>query len=92
MSETIQILDVVALTKDLPEKELRKGQVGTVVESLGRQAREPQAPPSAVDLGVKRLVRNRDRVEHLFARYEQLASPMIAPTAPPLTGGPTSWT
>jgi len=36
MSEEIQVLDVVALIKDLPEKKLRKGQVGTVVESLGR--------------------------------------------------------
>ena len=34
MSETIDILDVVALTEDLPESGLYKGQVGTVVESL----------------------------------------------------------
>jgi hypothetical protein len=31
---TIKLLDVVALTADLPEKGLRRGQVGTVVESL----------------------------------------------------------
>jgi Domain of unknown function (DUF4926) len=30
----IQLLDVVALTKDLPERGLRRGQVGTVVELL----------------------------------------------------------
>ena len=30
----IHPLDVVALTKDLPQRELRRGQVGTVVEQL----------------------------------------------------------
>lgn len=34
MSQIINILDVVALTEDLPERGLRRGQVGTVVESL----------------------------------------------------------
>ena len=32
--DKIQLLDVVALTADLPEKGLLRGQVGTVVESL----------------------------------------------------------
>jgi hypothetical protein len=31
--ETIKTLDVVALLKDLPEKKLLRGQIGTVVES-----------------------------------------------------------
>jgi hypothetical protein len=31
---TVRILDVVALTSDLPEKGLLRGQVGTVVETL----------------------------------------------------------
>ena len=31
-SETIKILDVVALLKDLPEAKLLRGQIGTVVE------------------------------------------------------------
>jgi len=34
MSESIKLLDVVALTVDLPEKGLVHGQVGTVVEEL----------------------------------------------------------
>jgi hypothetical protein len=34
MNETINLLDVVALTEELPERGLRRGQVGTVVESL----------------------------------------------------------
>ena len=33
-NETIQPLDVVALTVDLPDKGLLRGQVGTVVETL----------------------------------------------------------
>lgn len=31
----LHILDVVALTEDLPQKGLCRGQVGTVVETLG---------------------------------------------------------
>jgi hypothetical protein len=34
MSAPIQLLDVVALTEDIPERGLSRGQVGTVVESL----------------------------------------------------------
>jgi len=34
MNGTIEILDVVALVRDLPERGLVRGQVGTVVEKL----------------------------------------------------------
>ena len=34
MSNGIQLLDVVALTEDVPERGLSRGQVGTVVQSL----------------------------------------------------------
>jgi hypothetical protein len=34
MSTGIKLLDVVALTEDLPESKLQRGQVGTVVELL----------------------------------------------------------
>jgi hypothetical protein len=34
MDDEIKLLDVVALTDDLPSRELRRGQVGTVVEEL----------------------------------------------------------
>lgn len=34
MSKEIRVLDVVALLEDLPERNLRRGQVGTVVEQL----------------------------------------------------------
>ena len=35
MNATIGLLDVVALMEDLPDRGLRRGQVGTVVEQLG---------------------------------------------------------
>lgn len=34
MSSEVRLLDVVALTKDVPTHRLREGQVGTVVEVL----------------------------------------------------------
>jgi hypothetical protein len=33
-TQAVKLLDVVALTEDLPERCLRRGQVGTIVESL----------------------------------------------------------
>lgn len=35
MNQEIRLLDVVALTEDIPGSGLLRGQVGTVVESLG---------------------------------------------------------
>lgn len=34
MNETIQLLDVVALLHDLPDNNLRRGEVGTIIEYL----------------------------------------------------------
>jgi hypothetical protein len=34
LANAIRLLDVVALTEDLPDRGLRRGQVGTVVELL----------------------------------------------------------
>lgn len=34
MDDELKLLDVVALTEDLPEEGLRRGQVGTIVEDL----------------------------------------------------------
>jgi hypothetical protein len=34
MTEAIKLLDVVALTEDLPQRGLARGQVGTAVEAL----------------------------------------------------------
>ena len=34
MNDDIELLDVVALTEDLPEQGVRRGQVGTIVEVL----------------------------------------------------------
>ena len=38
MNNTIKLLDVVALSEDLPERGLSRGQVGTVVEKLNDDA------------------------------------------------------
>jgi hypothetical protein len=35
MKDDMHLLDVVALTEDIQEKGLRRGQVGTIVEVLG---------------------------------------------------------
>ena len=35
MAETPKVLDVVALTEDMRTNDLRRGQVGTIVEILG---------------------------------------------------------
>jgi hypothetical protein len=40
MTQVARVLDVVALTVDLPEQGLRRGQVGTVVELFGDEAAE----------------------------------------------------
>ena len=40
MNGEIHLLDVVALTEDIPDRGLLRGQVGTVVESLGPGAFE----------------------------------------------------
>ena len=40
MINAVRLLDVVALTEDLPDRGLRRGQVGTVVEQLGPDAFE----------------------------------------------------
>jgi hypothetical protein len=36
MNQEIRVLDVVALTEDIIDRGLLRGQVGTVVESLGQ--------------------------------------------------------
>lgn len=35
MKQKIELLDTVALTEDIPDRDLRQGEVGTVVEMLG---------------------------------------------------------
>jgi hypothetical protein len=40
MTSPIQLLDVVALTEDLPQRGLARGQVGTVVEALAPEVFE----------------------------------------------------
>ena len=42
MANSIKLLDVVALTEDLPEHKLHRGQVATVVELLSRNVFEAE--------------------------------------------------
>lgn len=47
MSDEIHLLDVVALLTNLPDRNLSKGQVGTVVELLDQTAVEVEFTDSA---------------------------------------------
>ena len=40
MNNEIHMLDVVALTEDIPDHGLRRGQVGTIVEPLAKNVLE----------------------------------------------------
>lgn len=40
MSKKINLLDTVALSEDLPQRNLKRGEVGTVVEILARDTYE----------------------------------------------------
>lgn len=40
MNDPLKVLDVVALTEDIPSHQLRRGQVGTVVEAYDAESFE----------------------------------------------------
>ncbi len=40
MTVTLKLFDVVALTSDIPDRRLRRGQVGTIVEILSQNVFE----------------------------------------------------
>lgn len=40
MKQKIELLDTVALAEDIPDRDLRQGEVGTVVEMLGSDVYE----------------------------------------------------
>ena len=48
-----EILSVVALLEDLPERGLRRGQVGTVVEVLGRGVYEVEFSDDTAEAAVR---------------------------------------
>jgi hypothetical protein len=47
MQGKIKLLDVVALTEDIPDHDLRRGQVGTVVELLAPDVYEVEFSDNA---------------------------------------------
>jgi uncharacterized protein DUF4926 len=72
MSEPIKLLDVVALTVDLPEKGLFRGQVGTVVETLAPDVYEVEFTDS----------RSGHPYAMLSLKAEQLLALRYAPVQP----------
>jgi hypothetical protein len=83
MTTPIKLLDVVALTVDLPEANLWRGQVGTVVEILaGGTAFEVEFSDregrTYESLGL--------RLDQLIVlHYEPLATPPSSPSTPEVT-------
>ena len=47
MKKKVKLLDVIALTQELPEKDLQLGQVGTVVEVLAPDVYEVEFTDNA---------------------------------------------
>jgi hypothetical protein len=74
MSDTIQLLDVVALTASIPEYGLHRGQVGTVVDILA----DGQA------FEVEFCDREGRTYESVGLRPDQLIVLHFEPTLPPI--------
>jgi len=68
MSDRLKSLDVAALTEDLPEHGLPRGQVGTVVEELGGDTFEVEF---ADDAGRPYLIVPVDGRQLIRLRYTQ---------------------
>ncbi len=71
MKNKVKLLDVVALTDDLPERELRRGQVGTVVEVLAPDVYEVEFTDNDGRTYAELAV-NADKL--LILRYEPVAA------------------
>jgi uncharacterized protein DUF4926 len=72
VSPAITILDVVALTEDLPRSGLRRGQVGTVVEVLAPGVYEIEFSD---DSGRAYALRALRAEQLLVLRYEPASAP-----------------
>ncbi len=72
INSTAKLLDVVALTVDLPQQRLYRGQVGTVVETLANGAA----------FEVEFSDRNGRTYESLGLRSEQIMVLRFEPAAP----------
>ena len=77
----IKLLDVVALIIDLPEENLWRGQVGTVVEILADGAAF-EVEFSGLGFAEARSVRQGRTYESLGLRSEQLMVLHFEPTSP----------
>ncbi|MBW4486764.1 MAG: DUF4926 domain-containing protein [Trichocoleus desertorum ATA4-8-CV12] len=72
MNNTVKLLDVVALTVDLPQYNLWRGQVGTVVETLA----------DGIAFEVEFSDRNGRTYESLGLRPEQMMVLHFEPVSP----------
>jgi hypothetical protein len=72
MAAEISLLDVVALTADLPDRGLRRGQVGTVVEMLAPSVYEVEFSDDQGRTYASLAVRN-DQLMVLHYRPQQAA-------------------
>ncbi len=69
MNDAVDILDVVALTEDVPERGLYRGQVGTVVEPLAPGVFEVEFSDEEGRAYASLPLEER---QHLVLRYEPL--------------------
>ena len=68
-TQRVELLDVVALTKDVPERNVYRGQVGTVVEQLATGVFEVEFTDTCGRMYAMLPL----RAEHLMVlRYEQV--------------------
>ncbi len=72
----IKLLEAVALTEDLPERKLRAGEVGTVVELLGRDAYEVEFCSERGETYAEIALRGRQIIP-LHSRGRALATALV---------------
>ena len=76
-SRKIRLLEAVALAEDLPERRLRAGEVGTVVELLGPDAYEVEFCNERGETYAELALRG-DQLIPLHTRGKALTRPLVA--------------
>ncbi len=76
--ETIKLLDVVALTENLPEHGLRRGEVGTVVEMLAPDVFEVEFSDETGEAYAFASLRAEQLIPLYYRKSEATAMPEAA--------------
>ncbi|MGH9835695.1 MAG: DUF4926 domain-containing protein [Blastocatellia bacterium] len=76
--KTIKLLDVVALTEDLPDQGLRRGEVGTVVEILAPGVFEVEFSDDTGEAYVFASLRAEQLIPLYYRKREAAAVPEAA--------------